>query len=107
MKQVKDNNTLNEQLSEEHKYESENISKCRFILPYADGKGCTLVRSLQRQQKVLFQNIIYTSTKLLSYFNMKDEIPFAEKYDFVYWSVCATENCIEDYVRECARACKI
>ena len=51
MKQVKDNNTLNEQLSEEHKYESENISKCRFILPYADGKGCTLVRSLQRQQK--------------------------------------------------------
>ena len=51
MKQVKDNNTLNEQLSEEHEYESENISKCTLMLPYAGEKGCTLVRSLQRQQK--------------------------------------------------------
>ena len=48
-------------------------------------------------------NIVFTCTKLSSNFNVKDPVPFTEKHDIIYWSVCATESCNEDYVGECAR----
>ena len=103
MRQVKNNNTLNKQLSEEHKYESKNISKCTLILPYAGKKGCALVRSLQRQQQSslpdnMMSDIVSSSTKRSSCFNKKDEIPFEERHHCVYQSVCTTANCTEDYV---------
>ena len=34
---------------------------------------------------------------------MKDSVPFTEKHDVIYRSVCATKNCNENYVRKCAR----
>ena len=48
----------------------------------------------------MMSDIVYSSTKRLSCLGIKDEIPFEEKHDFVYRSVYATENCIEDYVGE-------
>ena len=48
-------------------------------------------------------NIAFTGTKLSSNFNLKDPVPFTEKHDVIYRSVCATESCNEDYVGECAR----
>ena len=48
-------------------------------------------------------NIVFTGTKLPSNFNVKDPVPFMEKHDIIYRSVCATERCNEDYVGECAR----
>ena len=48
-------------------------------------------------------NIVFTDTKPSSDFNVKDPVPFTEKHDVIYRSVCATESCNEDYVVECAR----
>ena len=48
-------------------------------------------------------NIVFTGTKLSSNFNVKDPVPFTEKYDVLYRPVCATERCNENYVSECAR----
>ena len=48
-------------------------------------------------------NIVFTGTKLSSNFNVKDPVPFTEKHDVIYRSVCATERCNEDYVGEYAR----
>ena len=48
-------------------------------------------------------NIVFTGTKLPSNFNVKDPVPFTEKHDVIYRSVCATESCNEDYVGKCAR----
>ena len=48
-------------------------------------------------------NIIFTSTKFSSNFNVKDSVPFTAKLDVIYRSVCATESCNESFVGECAR----
>ena len=48
-------------------------------------------------------NIAFTDTKLSSNFNVKDSVPFTEKHNVNYRSVCVTESCNEDYVGECAR----
>lgn len=48
-------------------------------------------------------DIAYTSTKLLSCFNMKDEIQFEEKHGFVCQLACATEDQVEDQVGEGTR----
>ena len=48
-------------------------------------------------------NIIFTSTKFSSNFNVKDSVPFTAKHDVIYRSVCATESSNEGYVGECAR----
>ena len=45
----------------------------------------------------------YTSSKLLCKFNVKDKTPFEKQHDLLYRAVCATRNCIEDYVGETAR----
>ena len=101
MKQVKNNNTLNKQLSKEHENESKN-SKCTLNLPCAGEKGCMLIRSLQGQKSSLpddmMSDIVYSSTKRSSWFSKKDEILFEKSHYFVYQSVCATENCTEDYI---------
>ena len=99
---MNNDNTLNKQLRKEHENESNNISKCTLNLPCAGEKGCMLVRSLQGQESSLpddmMSDIVYSSTKRSSCFNKNDEIPFEKNHYFVYQSVCATENCTEDYI---------
>ena len=51
-------------------------------------------------------NIVYTGTRLSTKFNLKDEIPFEEKHDVVYKSICPDENCDGTYVVESARRLK-
>ena len=48
-------------------------------------------------------NIAFTGTNLSSNFNVKDPVPFTEKHDAIYRSVCATESCIDSYAGECTR----
>ena len=80
------------------------IRKPLMILPYAGGKGCTLIKSLEKNlQRVLPSNIqtpvVYTGTKLSSQIkNIKDPTPFEEQYDIVYHSFCSAENCNENYI---------
>ena len=70
-----------------------------MILPYAGEKGCTLIKSLEKNfQRAVPVNIqtriVYTGTKLSSRLkNMKDSTPFEEQHDIVYHSFCSAENC--------------
>ena len=48
-------------------------------------------------------SILFTGTKLVSNFHVKDPVPFTKKSDVIYGSVFATESCNEDYVGECAK----
>ena len=48
-------------------------------------------------------NIVFTGTKLLSNFNVKNPVSFTKKHDVIYRLVCATERCNENYIGECAR----
>ena len=79
------------------------------MVPYAGGKGCTLIKSLKKNiQKALPINIqkriVYTGTKLSSQLkNMKNPTPFEEQHDIVYHSFCSAENCNENYIGESAR----
>ena len=89
--------------------ENENgvTSKRTLIFPYTGEKGGAIVRSLEKQLKRSLpnnvkSNIVFIGTKLSSNFNVKDPVPFTKKHDVIYRSVCATENCNEDYVGECA-----
>ena len=80
-----------------------------MILPYADEKGCTLIKSLKKNlQRVLSVNIqtriVYTGTKLSSHLrNIKGQAPFEEQHDIVHPSFCSAENCNENYIGENAR----
>ena len=48
-------------------------------------------------------DIDYIGCKWSCKFNVKDKTPFEEQQDLLYRAVCATNNCIEDYVGETAR----
>ena len=48
-------------------------------------------------------DIVYIGCKWSCKFNVKDKTPFEEQQDLLYRAVCATNNCIEDYVGETAR----
>ena len=83
-------------------------SKRTLLLPYAGEKGCSIVRSLEKQLKRSLPNnvkpnIVFTGLKLSSNFHVKDPVPFTEKHDVIYRSVCATESCNEEYVGECGK----
>ena len=75
--------------------ENNNIRKPMMILPYAGEKGCTLIKSLEKNlQRVLPVNIqtriVYTGTKLSSHLrNIKDLTPFEEQHNIVYHSFCS------------------
>ena len=91
-----------------NKNENGVTSKRTLILPYACEKGCSIVRSLEKQFKRSLPNnvkpnMVFTGTKLSSNLNVKDPVPFTEKHNVIYRSVCATERRNEDYVSECAR----
>ena len=70
--------------------ENENgvISKRTLVLPYAGEKGCSIVRSLEKQPKRSLANnvkpnVVFTGTKHSSNFNVKDPVPFTEKHDVI------------------------
>ena len=91
-----------------NKNENGVTSKRTLISPYAGKNGCSIVRYLDKKLKWSLlnnvkPNIAFTGTKVSSNFNVKDPVPFTEKHDIIYWSVCVTESCNEDYVGECAR----
>ena len=89
--------------------ENDNIRKPMMILPYAGEKGCTLIKSLEKNlQRVLPVNIqtriVYTGTKLSSQLrNIKDPTPFEEQHDIVYHSFCSAVNCNKNYIDGGAR----
>ena len=63
-------------------------SKSALTLPYADEKGCSLLRSLEKQTKRSLTNnmrlnIIFIGTKDSSNFNVKDPLQLTEKHDVV------------------------
>ena len=108
MNEVKRSNIPREHFQGINEYENGVTSKRTLILPYAGEKGYSIVRSLEKQLKRSLPNnvkpnIVFTGTKLSSNFNVKDHVPFTEKHDIIYRSVCATESCNENYVGECAR----
>ena len=82
-----------------------------MILPYAGEKGCTLIKSLEKnlqralpiniQTRIIYMGLSYhLSLKICSVF-MKT--PFEEQHDIVYHSFCSAENCNENYIGEIAR----
>ena len=48
-------------------------------------------------------DIVYIGCKWSCKFNVKDKTPFEEQQGLLYRALCATNNCIEDYVGETAR----
>ena len=108
MNEVKRSNIPREHFQGINGNENGFTSKRTLILPYAGEKGCSIVKSLEKQLKRSLPNnvkpnIVCTGTKLSSNFNVKDPVPFNEKHDIIYRSVCATERCNEDHVCECSR----
>ena len=108
MNEVKRSNIPSEHFQGIDENENGVTSKRTLILPYAGEKGCLIVRSLEKQLRRSLPNnvkpnIVFTGTKLSSNFNVIDPVPFTEKHDVIYRSVCATENCNEECVGECAR----
>ena len=106
MNEVKRSNIPREHFQGINENENGVTSKRTLILPYPGEKGCSIVRSLEKQLKRSLPNnvkpnIVFTGTKLSYSFNVKDPVPFTEKHDVIYRSVCATERCNEDYVGEC------
>ena len=109
MNEVKRLNIPREHFQGINENENRVTSNRTLILPYAGEKGCSIVRSLEKQLKRSLPNnvkpnIVFTGLKLSSNFHVKDQVPFTEKHDVIYRSVCATESCNEDYVGECARS---
>ena len=108
MNEVKRSNIPREHFQGINENENGVTSKRKLILPCAGEKGCSIVRSLEKQLKRSLPNnvkpnIVFTGTKLSSNFNVKDPVPFTEEHDVIYRSVFATEKCNEDYIGECAR----
>ena len=106
--EVKRLNIPREHFQEINGNENGVTSKRTLILPYVGEKGCSIVRSLDKQLKRspsnnMKPNIVFTGTKLSFNFNVKDPVSFTEKHDVIYRSVCATESCNDDCVGECAR----
>ena len=107
--EVKRSNIPREHFQGIDENEHEVTSKRTLILPYAGEKACSIVTYLEKQLKRLLpnnvkSNIVFSGTKLSSNFTLKNPVPFTEKHDAIYRSVCATESCNEDYVGECARS---
>ena len=50
--------------------------------------------------------IVYSSTKLSSFFSLKDTIKTQHKHDLVYKYRCSAENCNSNYIGETSRRFK-
>ena len=47
--------------------------------------------------------ITFKSTKLSSYFNVKDKVDFEHNHNLIYHMECPEQGCISDFVGESAR----
>ena len=79
-----------------------------LILPYQGQQGDTIVKSLKNTLKRYTQQdeklkVIYTGTKLGSFFNIKDKTKLEHQHNLVYKAICPNENCQETYVGETER----
>ena len=79
-----------------------------LLLPFADSKGTTIVKNLNKTLKnVLPSNvktrITYTGQKLNSSFRIKDKIYEKQKHDLIYYTKCPEAFCKEDYLGETGR----
>ena len=94
-------NTANEK-------ESDNKNTHRLLLPYQGDKGCNIIKSMNKCVNKLLPNntkieVGFKSTKLSSYFNVKDKINFEHNHYLIYHTKCPEPTCIDDSVGESAR----
>ena len=81
------------------KFESKDESHL-FLLPYQGVKGLHLTKSLKRNLKSLLPstakaNLDFTSKKLSTCFQIKDQTKLEHKHDIIYLATCPEDNCIE------------
>ena len=80
MKEVKRLKRPREDFQEINENENGFTSKRTLILPYDGEKGCSIVRSLDKQLKRLLPNNVKSN------FNVRDPIPFTKKHGIIYRS---------------------
>ena len=88
---------------------NESINKHLLLLPYQWEKRSTIIKKLSKELRGTFtenikMEVIYTSTKLGSQFNIKDPIPKRHNPDIIYHTVYPQDNGNEDYIGECTRS---
>ena len=87
----------------------ENMStNHKLILPYKGEKGQKIIKSLNNYDKRLLpQNYttqqVYTSRKLGSAFNIKEQTKLVHKHDLIYLVKFPKNTCSETYLGETAR----
>ena len=79
-----------------------------LVLPYKGEKGEKLIKSLNKHvKKVLPENRLsrhaYSSKKLGSFFNIKDQTKLEHNNDLTYLVKCPEKTCSENYLGETAR----
>ena len=79
-----------------------------LCLPYQGKKGDTIVRSMNRTMNKIIGNqietrIVYSSTKLSSFFCVKDKTAKEHENNVVYKIECPEQNCTETYIGETNR----
>ena len=79
-----------------------------LVLPYIGEKGEKLIKSLNKHvKKVLPENHLsqhaYSSKKLGSFFNIKDQTKLQHNNDLTYLVKCPEKTCWENYLGETAR----
>ena len=81
------------------KFESKDKSHL-LLLPYQGEQGLHLTKSLKRNLKSLLPstvkaNIGFTSKKLSTCFQIKEQTKFEHKHDIIYLATCPEDNCSE------------
>ena len=75
------------------------------MLPFAGGKGNTMLKSMIRcikriAPRYVNTRIIYTGHKLNTRFQIKDKTTQIHKHDLVYYVKCPDQSCNQDYLGE-------
>jgi len=101
----KSNVEANPTLLLQDEIEVKNLMLC---LPYKGIKGETIVKKVNTEiSKCVKENtnvkVIYKSTKLSSFFNIKDKTSVHHSNDLVYRFRCPDENCDVSYIGETGR----
>ena len=78
------------------------------MLPFAGGKGNTMLKSMIRcikriAPRYVNTRIIYTGHKLNTRFQIKDKTTQIHKHDLVYYVKCPDQSCNQDYLGETGR----
>ena len=78
------------------------------MLPFAGGKGNTMLKSMIRcikriAPRYVNTRIIYTGHKLNTRFQIKDKTTQIHKHDLVYYVKCPDQSFNQDYLGETGR----